>query len=40
MDETERYLNNILERRMGSVIPVGGSKKATVTRLPQKEEKM
>ena len=38
MDETENYLNSILEKRMGSVPNAGGFSKngGTVTRLPKK----
>ena len=42
MDDTENYLNSILQKRMGSVPNYGAFSKNgnTVTRLPKKEEKV
>lgn len=39
MDETEKYLNNILEKRLGSV-PTFSKYGNTVTRIPKQEEKV
>lgn len=40
MDETEKYLNSILEKRLGSVINYGSMSRngQTVTRVAKKEE--
>ena len=42
MEDTEKYLNNILQKRMGSVINQSSFKNNanTVTRLPRQEEKL
>jgi hypothetical protein len=42
MDETEDYLNKILQKRLGSVINQSASiqKGSTVTRLPRQEERV
>lgn len=42
MDETENYLNSILQKRMGSVINTSSYNKNgyTVVRVPQQEEKI
>lgn len=42
MDETENYLNSILQKRIGSVVNTSAFTKNgnTVARLPQQEEKL
>lgn len=42
MDDTEEYLNNILQKRMGSIPNYGAFSKTgnAVTRIPKKEEKL
>lgn len=42
MEETEQYLNKILQKRLGSVINQSAFTKqgSTVTRLPRQEEKI
>ena len=42
MEDTEKYLNSILQKRMGSVINQSAASKNahTVTRLPRQEEKI